>query len=104
LLPFGEIHVLEDKILHLLLEQRGQNKRGASRARGSEKRDRHDIRFLRKSEKKKRPQTHTHAHVQGKKKRTEPKGTRTLPSTEQITRTGEANPRSSLDSELDAAT
>jgi len=72
LLPFGEIHVLEDKILHLLLEQRGQNKRGASRARGSEKRDRHDIRFLRKSEKKKRPQTHTHAHVQdartGKKK------------------------------------
>lgn len=97
MLPFGEIHVLEDKILHLLLEQRGQNKRGASRARGSEKCDRHDIRFLRNFGKKKTT-TNTHTRTRtGKQKRTEPKGTRTLPSTEQIARTSEANPRSSLD-------
>jgi hypothetical protein len=101
MLPFGEIHVLEDKILHLLLEQRGQNTRGASRARGPENRDRHDIRFLRNSEKKKKT-TNTHTHR--KKKRTEPKATRTLPPTEQIARTSEAKPRSSLESEIDAAT
>jgi hypothetical protein len=68
MLPFGEIHVLEDKILHLLLEQRGQNTRGASRARGPENRDRHDIRFLRNSQKKNKPQTRTRTLTRTEKK------------------------------------